>query len=181
MMGYVLKKTINPEEDSRCGLVLLQTPTAISIGRSSHGNSRGSWLGPKNCTEHLTPINKRTFKIVSAGIALSAILAQSQSHSLLAIKPWTGFVFLETRHRAVSHSAYCFLSTHFPFLFCGWGYLIHRFAKWPAAVKELKTNGYLMSPSGVEKLKSLSIWESCSCFLNTKFLSLLTAKLILKY
>lgn len=72
-MGYVLKK-INPEEVSRCGLVLLQTPTAISIGGSSHGNSRCSLLGPKNCTEHLKPIIKWTFKTVSAGIALSVSL-----------------------------------------------------------------------------------------------------------
>lgn len=73
-MGYVLKKKINPEEDSRCGQVLLKTPTAISISGSRHGNSRGSLLGPKTCSEHLTPINKRTFQIVSAGIALSASL-----------------------------------------------------------------------------------------------------------
>lgn len=74
MMGYVLKKKINPEEDSRCGQVLLQSPTAISFGGSRHGNSRGSLLGPKTCSEHLTPINKWTFQIVSAGIALSASL-----------------------------------------------------------------------------------------------------------
>lgn len=92
MMGYVLKK-INPEEVCRCGLVLLQTPTAISIGRISHGNSRYSLLGPKNCTEHLTPINKWTFKTVSGGIALSVSLPLRELRSSqlkLLIKWWHG-------------------------------------------------------------------------------------------